>query len=189
MNIYLDLEDSFYKLVTTLFPDWRVSFPFQNGPELQTPYLLIDVKKIDGVGREQNSGLVTIGLDNNGVTTTIQNYQAKIRFELIGKNDSNMTAAEMMHQLELNLRTPQSYAIQKELNLSLMNIGAVERLPLKRETDVYMYYQLDTTFAYAVLHTSSQDWVDGVGITGVYLEAGREPDHKIVSTIDIPNQE
>lgn len=186
MNIYKDLEDSLYAYVSALFPTWRIIFPFQNGPEPQTPYLVIDVKKLDAVGREQTSGTVSIDELDVGTVTTVQNYQAHVRFEFVGKNDSNTTVAEMSHQLELNLRSPKGYELQHIHNISLYMYKPVERLVLKRETDVYMFYQLDTTFGYAVQMVEEQDWIEFTNITGVYRDAGREPDYTIVSTIEIP---
>lgn len=185
MNIYQDLEDSLYAFVSALFPTWTIIFPFQNAAEPVTPYLVIDVRNLDAVGREQTSSSVSIGELGEGTTTTIQNYQAKIRFEFVGKNDSNTTVAEMSHQLEMNLRTPKGYELQHTNNISLYQYNPVERLALKRETDTYMFYQLDTTFGYAVQITSEQDWIETTGITGTYYDAGREPDHTIVSTIEI----
>lgn len=185
MNIYQDLEDSLYKFVTGLFPAWTVIFSFQNGPEPETPYVIIDVKKLDAVGREQTSSSVSVD-GEIGTTTMLQNYLAHVRFELVGKNDTNTTASEMIQQLELMLRSNQGYELQHVNNISLFTYKPIERLPLKRETDIYMFYQLDTTFGYAVQLVSEQDWIETTSITGVYRDAGREPDHTIVSTIDIP---
>lgn len=186
MNIYKDLEDSLFRFVSLLFPDWRIIFPYQNGPEPQTPYLVVDVKRLDAVGREQRSGLVSLdALEENGTTTVTQTYQVKVRFELVGKNDTNTTAGDMIHDLEINLRTPRSFELQHVNNISLMRYNPVERLPLRRETDVYMFYQLDTEFAYAVQLTEEADWIDSVSLGAVYRDAGREPDHTIISTIEI----
>ncbi|MNQ46918.1 hypothetical protein D3C85_607450 [compost metagenome] len=189
MNIYQDLEDSLYAVVSTLFPTWRIIFSFQNGPEPQTPYLCIDVSQLDAVGREQISSTVSVDELGDGTTTILQNYEAKVRFELIGLNDSNTTAGEMMHQLEFSFRTPASYELQRTNNLSLMRYSPVERLPLKRETDTYMFYQLDTVFGYAMRSVSEQDWIEATTVTGIYHDAGREPDHTIISTIEISSQE
>lgn len=186
MNIYQDLEDSLYNVFSTIFPTWRIIFPFQNESEPQTPYLIIDVKRIDAVGREQASGLVTLdALGETGTTTVTQNYQAKVRFEIVGLNDTNTTAGDMIHSLELNLRTPAAYELHHKNRVSLMQYSPIERLPLKRETDVYMFYQLDTEFGYSVQFVTEQDWIESTTITGVYRDAGREPTHTIVSTIEI----
>jgi len=186
VNIYKDLEDSLYAYVSSLFPAWRIIFPFQNGPEPQTPYMVIDVKRLDAVGREQSSGGVTIDEFGTGSTTTIQHYAAQIRFEFVGKNDTNTEVAEMAHQLELNLRTPEGYELQHLQNIALYSYAPIERLALKRETDMYMFYQLDTQFGYAVQIITESNWIASVdNITGTYHNAGREPDYTIVSTIEI----
>lgn len=185
MNIYKDLEDSLYAVVSSLFPAWRIIFPFQNGPEPETPYLVIDVSKMDAVGREQTSTTVSVDEFEVGTTTTLQAYQADVRFEFVGKNDSNTTVAEMSQQLAIMLRTPQGYEQQHVNRLSLFSVDPIERLALKRETDVYMFYQLDTLMGYSIQTVSDQNWIESTGLQGVYKDAGRLPDHTIVSTLEI----
>ena len=188
MNVYQNLEDSLGNFVEAMFPDWRIKYAFDNGPELQTPYLVIDVKKIDAVGREYNSSSTFIDGDNKSYTTTQQNYEAVVRFELVGKYDLNTTLAEMAGQLEFALRTQRGYEAQRINLLSLMKYNPVRRLAVKRETDTYMYYQLDVIFGYLVTQVEEQDWIIQIGIDGVYHDAGREPDHIIHSHIEInPN--
>lgn len=185
MNVYQNLEDSLYNFVEAMFPTWRIKFAFDNGPELQTPYLVIDVKKIDAVGRAYTSSSKFIDNDNKSYTTTEQNYEALVRFELVGKYDINTVLAEMAGQLEFSLRTQRGYENQRRNMLSLMKYNPVRRLAVKRETDTYMYYQLDVTFGYVVSQVEEQDWIIELGIDGVYHDAGREPDHVIQSHIEI----
>lgn len=184
-NIYKDLEDSLYNYIEAMFPTWRVKFAFDNAPELQTPFLVIDVKRLDAVGREYSSSSMSIDEDNKSYTTTTQDYEALVRFELVGKYDNNTELAEMAQQLDFSLRTQRGYENQRRNSLSLMKYNPVRRIAVKRETDTYMYYQLDAAFGYAVTQTEEQDWMAEIGITGVYHDAGREPDHIIESTIEI----
>lgn len=184
-NIYKDLEDSLYNFIEAMFPTWRVKFAFDNGPEVTTPYLVIDVKKLDAVGREYNSSTTYIDSENKSYTTTQQNYEAHVRFEFVGKYDLNTQLAEMAHQLEFSLRTQRGYENQRRNALSLMKYNPVRRIAVPRETDTYMYYQLDVIFGYVLSQTEEQDWMVEIGITGVYHDAGREPDHIIESTIEI----
>lgn len=185
MNVYQNLEDSVYQYVNTLFPTWRTIFAYGNGPEIQTPYLVIDVKKLDAVGRSYNSSTQEIDENNQSFTTTIQNYEAHVRFEFTGKSDVNTELAEMAQQLEFSLRTQRGYEEQRRNALSLMKYNAVRRIPVRRETDTYMYYQLDVVFGYVVSSTEVQDYMATLGIDGVYHDAGREPDHIIESHIEI----
>lgn len=186
MNIYQSLEDGVYNYVTTLFPTWRTIFAYGNGPEVQTPYLVIDVKKFDAIGRSYNSSSQELDpITNESYTTTIQNYEAHVRFEFVGKSDVNTQLAEMAQQLEFALRTQRGYEEQKRNALSLMKYNPVRRIPVRRETDTYMYYQLDVVFGYVVSNTEVQDYINTLQIDGVYHDAGREPDHIIRTTIDI----
>ncbi|QNR53861.1 hypothetical protein phiK7A1_073 [Pseudomonas phage phiK7A1] len=185
MNIYQSLEDGVYNYVHAMFPTWRKIFAYGNGPEVQTPYLVIDVKKMDAIGRSYNSSSQHIDDNNQSFTTTIQNYEAHVRFEFVGKYDVNTELAEMAQQLEFALRTQRGYEEQKRNNLSLMKYNAIRRIPVRRETDTYMYYQLDVVFGYVVSITEVQDYIITLGIDGVYHDAGREPDHIIETSIEI----
>lgn len=185
MNIYQHLEDSVYAYVNTLFPTWRTIFAYGNGPEVQTPYLVIDVKKLDPVGRSYISSSLEIDENNQSYTTTIQDYEAHVRFEFVGKYDVNTELAEMAHQLEFSLRTQAGYEEQRRNALSLMKYNPIRRIPVRRETDTYMYYQLDVVFGYVVSRTDVQDYIITLGIDGVYHDAGREPDHIIRTTLEI----
>lgn len=185
MNIYQSLEDGVYNYVNAMFPTWRTIFAFGNGPEPQSPYLVIDVKKFDAVGRSYTSSSQEIDENLQSFTTTIQNYEAHVRFELCGKYDVNTELAEMAQQLEFSLRTQRGYEEQKRNALSLMKYNPVRRIPVRRETDTYMYYQLDVVFGYVVSSTEVQDYMNTLGIDGVYHDAGREPDHIIRTTLEI----
>lgn len=184
MNIYQDLEDSLYSIVEGLYPTWTVIFPYQNGPEPVSPFLVIDVKKLDAVGREYQSTLVDVDV-LPAATTTLQDYQATVRFEFVGKYDVNTILAEMAHQFEMALRTPKGYELQKTARLSLFTYNPVQRLSLKRETETYMYYQLDVVFGYTMEVRQEFDYIEVTSLTGVYHDAGREPDHTITNLIVI----
>ncbi|MNH20421.1 hypothetical protein D3C79_801880 [compost metagenome] len=117
--------------------------------------------------------------------TTIQDHEAKVRFEFIGKYDDNTTLAEMVSNLQVALRTERGYQLQQEHRLSLFGMTNVRRIPIKRETSNFMIYQLDCNFGYAIVMTTDVDTAAGVIIDGVYHDAGREPDHVIHSHIEI----
>lgn len=182
MNVYQNLEDSLYNVVEGLFPDWRTIFAFGNGPEPQTPYCVIDVKKIDPIGREYQSTLAHPDPVLPAVSTaiTIQDNLTNVRFEVIGQSDQNTTAAEMISLLQLQLRTPKGYELLARNKLALHGKMTTRRIPLKRETQMYMVYQLDVTFAYSVVTSDDIDWIEVTSVQGTYYDAGREPDHIIV---------
>ena len=191
MNIYKDLEDALYAYASAILPDLaaegRIIFPFQNGPEPATPYLLLDVKRLDAVGREQSSHFVSVDELDNGTSTTLQHYIANVRFEFVGKYDNNAVLGDLAQTLEMNLRTPNGYELQRANNLSLFEYEPIERVKLRRETDTYMYMQLDTQFGFSVQHVFDQDWVGEVRILrGVYSDANNPPDYERVTTMNIP---
>lgn len=185
MNIYQDLEDALYNIVSTLHPDWNILFAYTNAAEPTNPYLSIDVKKLNPCGREYSS-TPTIGEDGSKlIQTTIQDHEATVRFEFIGKYDDNTTVADMAQKLQIELRTPTGYDLQATNKLSLFKLSTLRRLPLPRDTDMYMIYQLDCIFAYSAQITTEQDYTLGLNGTGVYHDANQPPDYTMTTTFEI----
>jgi hypothetical protein len=191
MNVYRDLEDSLYDVVTGLFPDWTVIFALTNGPEPVNPYCVINVRKMDMIGQPYTSHLASVDISNPdqyAVTQTVQDVYATVRFEFHGLYDWDTITADMSHALEIAMRTPRGYEALAKNRLSLHKRLTSRRLPVKRETDMYMVYQLDATFAYTSVSTDDVQWIEILGVTGIYHDAGREPDHTIINHIDINTQ-
>lgn len=185
MSLYLDLEDSLYNVVNALYPTWRVIFAYGNGPEPETPYVCIDIQKLDACGREYNSTLGTYDGMGNIETVTLQDHKASVRFEFIGKADETMQVAEMAQELQVALRSVRGYQQQALNKLALHKTLHMRRVAVKRETDTYMVYQLDALYAFTSQIKDEHDYIDATGILGIYHDAGREPDHIIESEIQI----
>lgn len=187
MNIYKDLEDSLYNVLIELFPTMRIIFAYNNAPEPQTPYVAIDVKKLDQIGNEYSSTMVDDYLTTPTITTQMD-ILAKVRFEVVGKADEQTSTSEMASNIQFFLRTQKGYDIQDKNGLACHGKVSIRRMPLKRETDMYMLYQVDAYFAYTVTSQDDQDWIEVTDFTGVYHDAGREPDHTITTHTEInPN--
>lgn len=185
MNIYQDLEDALYNIVSTLHPEWTILFAYTNAAEPLNPYVSIDVKKLTPVGNEYSS-TPTIGADGSKlIQTTIQDHEAMVRFEFIGKYDDNTTVADMAQKLQIELKTPTGYELQTINRLALYRQSTLRRLPLPRDTDMYMIYQLDTTFAYATQVTTEQDYATAIKGDGVYHDANQLPDYTITTHLEI----
>jgi hypothetical protein len=185
LNIYQDLEDSLYNIVNALHPDWNILFAFTNAAEPVNPYLVIDVKKLNPIGREYNS-TPTLGEDDvKLIQTTIQDHEATVRFEFVGKYDDQTSVADMAQMLQIELRTQNGYLLQAENRLSLFKLSSLRRLPLPRDTDMYMIYQLDCVFAYAAVLTTEQDYATALQGGGVYHDANRPPDYVLETDFEI----
>jgi hypothetical protein len=185
MNIYQDLEDSLYNIVSTLHPEWTILFAYTNAAEPVNPYVSIDVKKLTPVGREYSS-TPTIGEDGSKlIQTTTQDHEATVRFEFIGKYDDNTTVANMGQELQIELRSPTGYELQAINKLSLFKLTHLRRIPLMRDTDMYMIYQLDCIFAYTSQITTEQEYALGLNGTGVYHDANQPPDYTMTTQFEI----
>lgn len=173
MTIYTSLEDGLYTSITTVLPTARVIFAMQDAPEPATPYILINVLKLDPIGRERIGGLVV-----DGVVQVAQDYEAQVVLEVIGTYENTTVTGELAHQLDFLLASPLMFEALAQNNLSLMRKRVVERFPRIRETKTYMCYQQMAYFAYSVVHNQVVDTIDTVVVGGVmdnkYFDAGRE---------------
>ncbi len=185
MNIYQDLEDSLYNIVSTLHPDWNILFAFTNAAEPVNPYLIIDVKRLNPIGREYTSTPTRGGDGIKLLQTTTQDHEATVRFEFIGKYDDQTSVAEMAQLLQIELRSPAGYELQAANRLSLFKLSTLRRLPLPRDTDVYMIYQLDCTFAYTSSITTEQEYAAGLKGDCIYHDANQPPDYTITTQFEI----
>lgn len=168
-DIYKGLEDALYNVLASQFPTERISFPFNNAPEPKTPYIIIDVMRIDAIGREQTGTLTT-----NGELTVTQVYEAKVRFEVLGEYDGQTVVGDLAHKIEFSLRTPLFLEALGTNNLSLMRYKSIDRFPRKRDTKTYMCYQQEVWFSYAITVTQDVGYIDTANLEGVYNDAGRE---------------
>ncbi|WPJ20554.1 hypothetical protein vBPFY1MI_01 [Pseudomonas phage vB_PF_Y1-MI] len=188
MNEYKDLEDCLYNLVEGLFPEWPITFAYGNGPEPTTPDCVIDVMKWTPVGQPYTSHLGEVDINSpvgNARTMTFQDIVAKVRFDIAGKADANTVVSEMAHNLQTAMRTPLGYELMKRNRLALHGQISTRRMPVKRDTDTYMCYQIDCTFAYCSVTQDDIDWIAITDVGGTYHDAGREPDHIIKTHVDI----
>ncbi|ALJ97518.1 hypothetical protein AU075_gp162 [Pseudomonas phage C11] len=182
--IHTELENSLYLMVKELFPDWRVIQAYTNNQEPQTPYLAIDIKRLDELGRENVSNMSDPISPSHGTIQVQQDFAAKVVFELIGKYGETASVSDMAMAITRAMRTPAGHAAQRKFNLSLFKLPSTRRVPMLRETDMYMFYQVTCEFGFSVIETTTQEFAAGADIHGVYYDAGR-PGHVIESHIDI----
>lgn len=184
MNIYKDLEDSLYNVIEELFPTTRIIFAYNNLPEPQTPYLVIDVKRLDQLGSEYNSTMVD-DFATAPTTTTQIDMMAKVRFEVVGLMDNDTEAAELAQNIQLALRTARGYESQARNNLARHGQITNRRMPYRKDTDMYMLYQVDANFAYTATSQDGQDYILTTDFNGVYHDANRPPDYVLESHVEI----
>lgn len=178
MNIYKDLEDSLYNVIIEMLPTSRIIFAYNNAPEPQTPYIVIDVMRLEQQGSEYNSTLVDLTIGEPNTITSID-MLAKVRFEVVGLADGDTETAELAQNIQLALRSARGYEHQARNRLARHGQITNRRLPYKRETEMYMLYQVDAHFAYTAIYEEDQDWMEALSLDGIYNDAGREPDHVI----------
>jgi hypothetical protein len=184
MNIYKDLEDSLYNVIIELFPTSRIIFAYNNIPEPQTPYIVIDVKRLDQLGSDYNSTMVD-GFDTTPTTTTQIDMMAKVRFEVVGLMDNDTEAAELAQNIQFALRTARGYESQARNKLARHGQITNRRMPYRKDTDMYMLYQVDANFAYTATSQDEQDYIIATDFTGIYHDANRPPDYVLETHTDI----
>ncbi|WP_442963133.1 phage neck terminator protein [Pseudomonas sp.] len=171
--MYRNLEDSIYNVLDGLFPNWRTIFAFGSGPEPQTPYCVIDVQEVGMIGRECISTLAHPTEAGTYASVTTQDNLATVSFKIIGKQDT--TASEMVNLLQASLRTPKGYELLTRNNLSIYNVTKFPRTQQKRDTDVYMVYELMCKFAYCNVITEDIDWIESTTLDATYHDQLKYP--------------
>lgn len=187
MNIYQDLEDSIYNVLETLFPDWTVVFAYSNYQESSSPYVAIDVMRLDDVGMGYTNSLVLVDPDNDetGTQYTYQDMCAKVKFDIIGRYDDNTTVANMAQELVLYFKTERGQAALRKNRLARQGSFDVKRRQLIRDTDIWMNYQVVCELYYTAIDTDEPGYITSMDLGGEYTDAGREPDHKIPTYVQI----
>lgn len=179
MNIFQDLEDKLYLLLSEKFPTYTIILGNQNGQEPTLPYVCIKVKKLDAQGMSETDGKVTI-VGGVGKIQTVQAYKAVVTFDCVSHTPTE--GGEMAHQIDLYLRTRECIERQWAHHLALYNRGAVDQIPYMRETGWVYYYQQKCSFGYSVVIEEEVDWAESAEVSGVLYDAGREPTHTIPVT-------
>lgn len=178
MNIYTDLRDKVYDSLADVFPTTEIVQAYTNGPEVPTEYVLFDVIQVDQIGREYISTLV-----NAGQQQIVSQYEARVLFEFVGKQNEDFVAADMANEFYFQIdSTPVQETFLKNA-LSYMRKGSVRRVPKKRETDWYMCFQIDVFFAYQVEARQSVDIIETVELTGTYKKLDNSSPIIITQTI------
>ena len=170
MSIYTDLRDKLYDSLAVIFPTTQIVQAYTNGPEVPTEYVVFDVVQVDQIGREYISTLV-----NAGEQQIVSQYETRVLFEFVGKQNEDFVAADMANEFYFQI---DSTPIQEEFlknSLSYMRKGSVRRVPKKRETDWYMCFQIDVFFAYQVEARQSVDTIETVELTGIYTNPEGAP--------------
>jgi hypothetical protein len=184
MSIYVDLRDSIYDSLFALLPTTEIIQTYGNGPEAVTPYVTYDILQTDQKGREY----ISSSADNAGLQQVISQYETKVRFEFVGKQDlaSNFAAAELANDFyfQVDYSTTQENFLSH--GLSFMRKDSLKRVPKKRETDWYMCYQVDVIFGYQVVARQTVGVIETVHLEGSYLNVTGDVVVHTTSIISIP---
>lgn len=52
MGVYVDLRDSVYDSLFSIYPNTEILQSYDNGPEPVSPYIVFDIMQADQIGRE-----------------------------------------------------------------------------------------------------------------------------------------
>jgi hypothetical protein len=178
MTVYTDLRDKLYDSLAAIFPTTQIVQAYTNGPEVQTEYIVFDVVQVDQIGREYISTLV-----NAGQQQVVSQYETRVVFEFVGKQNDDFVAADMANEFYFQIDTTPVQETFLKNSLSYMRKGSVRRVPKKRETDWYMCFQIDVFFAYQVEARQSVDTIETVELTGTYTKPNNSTPVVITQTI------
>lgn len=182
------VEDDLYRSLKAMMPNLPIVIADQNGPELQSPYCVINLITMSAIGREQEHHYTTQleSGDWEFTTETRETYEALVRFFFLGKDSSSESAASNLASAfhsALNISNKRYYFAQN--NLSIMRKSSVRRAPVVRETDRYNSYSVEVTFAYCLKTTENPEYFDTVSVSGEITGTANDP--YLINEFTIPS--
>lgn len=161
--IWTSIENTCSQLVKNIHPTISRVIAFQNGPETQTPYCVINVKNHDSVTREE-IGTFVEQHDGNDVLVVKEVYECTVSFAFVGDDASSIHAGNLLDTFTLRLSHPSTTQWLTENGLSYLRKGVARKVPKLRETKWYGSYEIDVQFAYYVESTQPVEYINSIGI-------------------------
>lgn len=182
---WISIEDSLYTALTNILPEnTNIVIAGQNGPEVKTPYCLIDLLNIDVTGREEVANYCEGDPPNEVFKKEIKETQeAFVRFQFVGKDDNSATVASTLaSDFYTALNNPEKRYFFALENLSVMRKTNIVRSRDKRETDIYNAYNVDVIFSFCRQVIETAEYFDTVSASGDLTGSVVDP-HNINFTI------
>ena len=163
MSVYEDLRDKVYDSLFALFPTTPLVNAYSNGPEEASPYIVFDLSNIKQEGQEY----VSTHSDVFGTQQIVQTFTFRLRLEFVGEGD-DFTAASLAEEFYRIIDyTPTNELFQRN-GMSYFRKSSIRKVPKKRETDWWMFYQVDLYFGYQVEARQDVGAIESVEIEGDY---------------------
>jgi len=163
MNIYSDLREKLYDSLAVIFPSTQIIQAYTNGPEPKTPYITFDIGNVKQEGQEYLSTFAT----SMGEQQIFSTYTCRVRLEFASRAD-DFRAADLANDFYYKVDYTSTQETFLKNALSFMRKSSVRKVPKKRETDWYMFYQIDLYFGYQVESNQDVDIIESVEILGDY---------------------
>lgn len=160
--IWTSLENTASQLVKLIHPTLNRVIAFQNGPELKTPYCVINVKSHDAVTRQEVSTFVEQDAEDNDILTIKEVYECVVTFSFTTSENGAVNGGNLLDSFVARLSHPKVNEWLSENGLSYMRKGVARRVPKLRETKWYASYEIDVQFAYYVETTQDVDSIESL---------------------------
>lgn len=170
MNIYTSLQNSVYDSLATLFPNTTIVQAYTNGPEPKSPYIVFDLYSVKQQGQEYVETYVT----PDGLQQIYSHYSCLIRLEFAAPTQ-DFRAAELANEMYFKVDYTTSQEVFLRNNLSYLRKSSIRKIPKKRDTDWWMFYQIDLHFGYQVEARQNTGVIESVEIKGEYLREDGTP--------------
>lgn len=164
MNIYTSLQNNVYDSLATLFPDTTIVQAYTNGPEPRSPYIVFDLYSVKQQGQEYIETFTSI----EGRQQIYSHYSCLIRLEFAAPTQ-DFRAAELANELYFIVDYTTSQEVFLKNNLSYLRKSSIRKIPKKRDTDWWMFYQIDLHFGYQVEARQDTGVIESVEIQGGYV--------------------
>ncbi len=165
--MHTTLENNWWTWISPIVSPVVCIFPYADGPEPSSPYVLIDVYTYEPVGMPQvESGVTAL---TGGVLEIIQNWKGRVQIKCTGMEKDYTTGnhpADVLNNISFAFFDPSQLDILKTLGLTVFRHTPVKRLPDLRDTQYITSYAMDIEFMTASRTTPSVYDISTVGVTG-----------------------
>lgn len=135
-----------------------IIYSHTSGTEPTTPYVVIQIVKVDQQGRTSYS---TFAGEVDEKLTIVNHYKITAQFSFVGTLAGDM-AYDFYNAVNNNVVMWEAF---QKYNLAPVEKSTLRRVPALRETKWIEYENLDVVFTYAVKTTQSVDIIEHIRLT------------------------
>ncbi len=174
--MHTTIENNWYTWLAPIVSPVTVIFPYADGPEPASPYIVVDLYSYQPLGMPQIESGVTAATSE--AIEVIQNWRGQIQIKCVGMEKDYTTGnhpADILNLISFSLQDPTALDVLKTLGLTVFRHTPVKRIPDLRDTQYVTAYAMDIHFMTASRTTPSVYDISSVDITGTLVGSESSP--------------